>query len=135
MINLRSILSLLAMGSVVIDNPVPKRFVGKALSCVALVVITCLLSIALILAGFFCFYTYMISIGYTSLEASLMIAGGIGTMTAIAAIFMARSVKALMKSINSDFKRSVPLPSHIANQTGNVIEAFVEGLMNRKQRQ
>lgn len=135
MINLRSILSILAMGSVVIDNPIPKGFVAKAIKAVALVVSSCLLLIALIMAGFFSLYNYLLVTGYTSLESSLVIAAGIGALTLVVVLFAINALTALMNSLSTDFKRNVPLPLHIANQTSGAIEAFVDGLMSRRNKQ
>lgn len=128
---LKSLLSLLAMGSVMIEDPVPQNLVSKVLRTVALVVVTSVLFVALLLTGFVSLYHYLLSLNIPELDASLYIMGGIAALTAIAGLITVRQACCLKQSLRHSIKKPVPLTSHLTDEVTTVVKSFFNGLMSK----
>lgn len=135
MINLKSILSLLALGSVMVDNPLPQRIVSRFLWGVALVVLSSILIGALLLAGVVLGYQQLVNHGYPETQALLYIIGGIAALVLVGVIATSCLVKRLLNDLRTNIRRPVPLTSHLGSQASSIFESFVDGLLNRNPRQ
>jgi hypothetical protein len=129
--SLRSILSLLALGSVMVDNPFPQHLIAKAIRVVALVILASMLVGAFILTLVACGYKQMIVHGITEADAMLYTLG-IVFLIAVAVIMMAyNGTNNLLAEVKANIKKPIPLTTHLTNQAGNVVEAFIVGFLDR----
>ena len=127
----KSILSLLALGSVMVDNPMPERLVANALRVVALVIVSSMLTGALLLAVIAYFYKLMIANGVEELYAALYIVGAIAAITGGMVAYTINRSKNLLQVVKSSVKKPVPLTTHLTNQAGSVAEAFLRGFISK----
>lgn len=130
--SLKTLLSLLAVGSVMIDNPLPKRIVSKVVCAVAAVFISTVMIGALLLAlTVYAYQTMVLVHGFAPLEASLYILGVISVLTLIALIFAVCAVKKVVKVIPRSIKKNVPITTHLGNEAVTVVQAFLNGVMGK----
>jgi len=130
--SIRSILSILALGSVMVDNPTPRRIISKALYVVALVILSALLTGALLLSIVTFLHQLFLSNGVPRVEAALYVMGIIFAITAAAAVLTISYVRKLLQEVDLSAKKPVPLTSHLGGQAVNVAEAFFNGLIGRR---
>ncbi len=128
----QSLLSLLALGNVMIEDPVSPSVISRALRTLALVVINSLLIVAVLLTGFVCLYHYLITMGFSELRASLLVLCGLTLIAIISTLLTLRHSRCLTKSLRSILRRPVSLTAHIANEATSVVTSFVDGLLKRK---
>ena len=124
------------MGSVMIaGNRISHLFVRKVVTAFILVVLSCLLFIALIMAGLIALYFYATDqAGFSAMETILAIVGSLVVIVAACVIATVHCLKKAVDGISTDFKQNIPLPVHIANQTSVAVHSFIDGLMNRNER-
>jgi hypothetical protein len=129
--SLRSILSLLALGSVMVDNPMPQRVLARAVRVVALVILASMLFAALLLTVLACGYKEMISRGVAEANAMWYVLGIIFVIAAGVIIAACNATKGLLDEVKATVKKPIPLTEHLTQQAGNVVEAFVSGFLSR----
>lgn len=130
---IKTLLGLLAAGSVMIDNPLPKHLISKVICVVATVVISAVMVGALLLAGMIYGHQIMVmQYGFTPLEASLCILGVMTCLTILAIIFAVISVRALVGIIPKSIKKNVSITSHLGNEVTQVVQAFFNGLTGKR---
>lgn len=129
--SIRSILSLLALGSVMVDNPMPQRVLANALRVVALVIVSAMLAGALLLAVIAFFYKLMIANGIIELYAVSYIVLAIALIATFMIVYTVRRSKTLLEDVSTAVKKPVPLTTHLTNQAGTVAEAFLHGFLNK----
>lgn len=135
MFNLKSIFSLLALGSVMVDNPLPQRIISKLLWVIALVVVSSILVGALLLAAIICGYEQLVAHGIPQLDAALYMIAGLLALAGTAIVSTNCYVKKLLNDVRANFKRPMPLTSHLTSQAGSIFDSFVDGFMNRNKNQ
>lgn len=134
MFSIKTILSLLAAGTVMIDSPLPRRVVSKVVYVVAAVVISAILVGALLLAATLYVYQLLItSYGLAPMQASLYIIAVMTILSVIAIVFAAISIRNLAEAIPRSLKKNVPLASHLGNEAAVVAQAFFRGLMGKNE--
>lgn len=131
MLNIRTLLSLLAMGSVMVDNPFPtKDLVRRAVQVIVGVTLGAVMVGALLLAlVLFSYQTMTITYGIAPLEAALYIVLGIAALTLIAILYAVMSIKKLGENLPKSLKKNIPFTSHLGNEAGLVVQSFLRGLM------
>lgn len=133
--SLRSIFSLLALGSVMVDNPMPRRLVANALRMIALVIASAVMAVALFLTIIAYFYKLMIANGVIELYAVSYIVLTIAVMTALLVLYTIHRAKKLVEEVNTATKKSVPLTSVmtdlVTSQAGSVAQAFLRGFLDK----
>lgn len=135
MLNFRTILGLIAAGSVMVDNPLPKKIISKVICVVASVVLSAVMIGALLLAGIMYAYQLMtVRYDFGSLEASLYIVGAMGLLSTIAVIFVVCSIRKLVDALPKSLKKNVPLTTHLGNEATQVVQSFINGLMGKTER-
>jgi hypothetical protein len=127
----RTILNLLALGSVMVENPMPQRVIANAIRVVALVVMSTLLAAVLLVSGLAFGYQLMIHNGIDGIDAALYCFGVVAVITVIVVYFTVQKSKTLLTDIGSNTKKSVPLTTHLADQATDVVDAFVSGFLSR----
>ena len=132
--SLRSILSLLALGSVIVESPVPKRLIQKALYMLGMIVFICISVGAFLLAAIIYGYQALVEHGYQPLEAGLYLLGGMAVLVIIAIISSISAGRQLVEEMKFGIKKSVPLTTHLTNEVSSVAEAFIRGLINRNRK-
>lgn len=128
---IKSILSLLALGSVMVDNPMPQRLVANALRVVALVIVSSMLVGGLVLAIVAYFYKLMLANGILELHAIGYIVGVIAVLSAILIAVTVNRSKYLLEVVSTSVKKPIPLTTHLANQAETVVGAFISGFLER----
>lgn len=129
--SIKSILSILALGSVMVDNPMPHRVLGNALRVVALVIVSAMLAGALLLAIIAYFYKLMLANGINELYATGYIVGAIAFLSVGVIAYTINRSKNLLEDVNASVKKPVPLTTHLTNQAGEVAEAFLRGFLTK----
>lgn len=127
MLSIRSILNLLALGSVVVDKPISERLVKKIVYTLGLVVLACMLVGALLFAAVFYGYHYMIEEGYDPMQSVLYVLGGLALVGVGVITVALNSVYQLINEVKGSMRQSVPLPTHLLTEATNVIEGFFKG--------
>jgi len=129
--SIKSILSILALGSVMVDNPMPQRVLANALRVVALVIVSAMLVGALFLAVIGFFYKLMIANGVIELYAVSYIIIAIAVVAAILVTYTIKRSKTLLEDVSTSVKKPVPLTTHLTNQAGTIAEAFLHGFLTK----
>lgn len=129
--SLKSILGLLALGSVMVDNPIPERLIKKVACVVMMIVFSCILVGALLLAAIIYGYQALVDHGYSNMEAGLYIVGGLAALAAISVGMSVGSFRTLLVEFKTGLKKNVPLTTHLTTEATNIAEAFLNGLLNR----
>jgi len=129
--SLRSILSLLALGSVMVENPIPELLIKKAACVIGMIVFSCVMVGALLLAAIIYGYQAMLEHGYSPMQAGLYITGGLFVVSFISVMCSMSSAEKLMGELKGSLKKNVPLTTHLGNEASNLVEAFIAGFMNR----
>lgn len=134
MVHLRSILSLLALGSVVVKSPVPDRLIKK-IACVLGMVFLCSMLIgALLLAASVYGYNYLVAQGYEPMESGVYVLCGMLALIVLAVSVTAQYADSALDELKASLKKSVPLTTHLTNEVGSIVEAFFKGLMDPPKR-
>lgn len=129
--SLKTLFSLLALGSVMVDNPLPERLIKKVVCVVVMIVFSCIVVGALLLAAIIYGYQAMLDHGYTAMQAGMYITGGLAAIAAVSVALSVSEAKKMLIELKSSLKKNVPLPTHLANEATNIAEAFLNGLLNR----
>lgn len=131
MSKLKSILGLLAMGTVLKENPISQGLVAKVLRTLVSVIVTCMLFVALVVAGFVSLFLYLVDAGHSNVEASLYVLGGLAGLLVIGVFAMCYAMKHLKFFIRTNVKTPVPMTAHLVNEANTVVKSFIDGLLNR----
>lgn len=130
---LQSLLSLLAMGQIMVDDQtVSPSVIARALRTIALLIISSLLIVAVLLTVFVCLYHYLLTIGFTEMRASLVVLCGLALIAIITTLVTIRQTRCLSRSLRSILKRPVSLTAHVANEATSVVTSFFDGLLKRR---
>lgn len=132
MSTIRTILSLLAAGTVMVDSPLPKRLVNKVVHVVAAVVLSAVLVGALLFATTVYVYQLMVTTyGLAPMDAVLYLLVAIALLTAAAVICTTLCVRNLVDAVPRSIKKNIPIASHLGNEVTQVAQAFFRGLTGK----
>lgn len=128
---IRTIMNILALGSVMVDNPKPRRMIKRALCVVGLVILSAMLVGALLLTAIAYIYQLFLTNGFLPIEAGIYVFAIVFALTILFIGITIHCSKNLLSDVNENSRKPVPLTTHLGVQAGNVIEAFVDGILKR----
>lgn len=132
--NIKTILGLLAAGTVMVDNPLPKRLVSRVVRVIALVLLSVVLATALLLAASVYAYQYMtMAYSMAPLDAALVLVGALGAISVLViaiAVFCARK---LINDVPQSIKKTIPVTAHLGNEVMTIAQAFFRGLTGKNE--
>jgi len=129
--SLRSIFSLLALGSVMVDNPMPQRILARAIRVAAFVILGSMLTGAFLLAIIAFIYKAMVSHGIPETDAMLYILGIIFIVMVGVIITAYNATNHLLDEVKVGLKKPMPITEHLGGQAGTIIDSFVRGFLSR----